>query len=59
MVSLGDLEHLEAILQGFERLDLEACYCSVFDECWTTSFHTFGEVQPVEACVRDETSFEE
>ena len=59
MFNLADLEHLEAILQGFERLDLEACYCSVFDECWTTKMSTFGASEPVEVCESTDASFTE
>lgn len=59
MFSLSDLEHLEAILEEFERLDFEACFCSVFDECWTTRMTTFGASEPVEACVRTDESFTE
>ena len=59
MFKLSDLEYLDAILEGFERLDLEACYCSVFDECWTTKMTTFGASEPVEGCARMDGSFTE
>ncbi|MBU2677004.1 MAG: hypothetical protein KJP16_07955, partial [Gammaproteobacteria bacterium] len=59
MFKLSDLEHLDAILEGFERLDFEACYCSVFDECWTTKMTTFGASEPVEGCARTDESFTE
>lgn len=59
MYNLLDLEHLEVILDDFERIDFEACYCSVFDECWTTRMTTFGASEPVESCTRADDSFAE
>ena len=59
MFELSDLDHLPAILQDFERVDFEACYCSVFDECWTTKMTTFGASEPVESCTRTDDSFAE
>lgn len=45
------------LLGKFERLDFEACFCSVFDECWTTKYSTFGAASPVPTCERTEASF--
>ena len=59
MFNLSDLEYLDAILEDFERVDFMACYCSVFDECWTTKMTTFGASEPVEGCVRTDDSFVE
>jgi len=59
MFKLSDLEYLDAILDDFERVDFEACYCSVFDECWTTKMTTFGASEPVESCARTNESFTE
>lgn len=59
MFNLSDLEYLDAILEDFERVDFEACYCSVFDECWTTKMTTFGASDPVERCARTDDSFAE
>ena len=59
MFDLSDLEHLDAILENFERVEFEACYCSVFDECWTTKMTTFGASEPVEGCTRSKGSFNE
>lgn len=59
MFNLSDLQHLETILENFDRLDFEACYCSVFDECWTTKMTTFGASEPTEGCVRTAESFTE
>lgn len=55
--NLSDERLAPAIVAEFDRLDFEACFCSVFDECWTASFSGFGGVEPVEQCVRDESSF--
>ncbi len=59
MFNLSDLEHLNAILEDFGRLDFEACFCSVFEECWTTKMTTFGASEPVESCARKQDSFAE
>lgn len=59
MFDLNDTGLTEALLNEFERLDFQACYCSVFDECWLTSFSAFGTATEVEACQRSESSFEE
>lgn len=32
------------------RIDFNACYCSVFDECWRTSYSGFGQSEPVRSC---------
>lgn len=57
MVSVSDTEVVADLLSEFERLDFSACYCSIFDECWTTSYRAMGEAQPVEACFVSEQSF--
>ena len=54
MFHLSDLDYLDTLLDGFERLDFEACYCSVFDECWTTKMTTLVASEPVEACSHSE-----
>ena len=59
MFNLSDLQHLDAILENFEQVDFEACYCSVFDECWTTNMTTFGASEPVNGCARSDGSFTE
>lgn len=59
MFNLSDLEYLDAILENFEQVDFEACYCSVFDECWTTKMTTFGASEPAENCSRTNGSFTE
>jgi len=56
---LSDIDMLEPILAEFGRLDFEACYCSIFDECWTTKYSAFGASEPVESCTRSDGSFTE
>jgi hypothetical protein len=56
---LADRSLAPDIMQRFERLDFSACYCSVFDECWTTSYSTFGAPSAVASCRRTENSFKE
>jgi hypothetical protein len=34
---------------GFNRVKFEACYCSIFDECWIENSHTFRPT-PVTSC---------
>lgn len=59
MFDLSDQQFAHAIVGEFDRLDFEACYCSVFDECWVSSYSGFGGVQAVEACEKDDDSFTE
>lgn len=56
---LKDMEFLEEILAELGRLEFEACYCSVFDECWTTKNTTFGASQDAAICSRTDSSFAE
>ena len=59
MFELGDVELIYEILGNFGRLEYAACYCSIFDECWTTSNSTFGVAEPVASCPASEHSFTE
>lgn len=59
MFNLGDVELTRDIIEEFERLDFEACFCSIFDECWTTSYRQFGTSDPVESCAISDDSFQE
>ena len=47
------------VIAEFERFNYEACFCSIFDECWTTSYSSFGQSTPVEACRPGDHSFME
>jgi len=59
MFDLSNTEFVVPIIAEFERLDFEACFCSVFDECWTTSYSDFGATEPVAECQPGEDSFTE
>ncbi len=59
MMKLNDSELAEDILGEFDRLEFEACFCSIFDECWTTSYSGFGAANPVDSCQRSDSSFTE
>ena len=59
MFDLSNTELVVPIVAEFERLDFEACFCSVFDECWKTSYSTFGAAELVAECKRSENSFTE
>ena len=60
MFDLASTENALDIVRGMNegRLNFEACYCSVFDECWVTDYQTdLGSARPVQQCTRDEDSF--
>ena len=57
MFDLSDERLAPSIIDQFDRLDFVACYCSVFDECWTASYSGYGSHAAVEDCQRDEHSF--
>lgn len=60
MFSLRSTDVTRELLGEFDRLDFQACFCSVFDECWTTSYAAgFGRVEPIEACVSGPGTFTE
>lgn len=46
----GDL--IPEILKLDESLNIELCYCSIYEECWTVE--RSNETQPVERCVINE-----
>lgn len=57
MFTLVDKSLAPDIRNHFDRLDFEACFCSVFDECWTTRYTALGVTEPVAGCQRSEDSF--
>ncbi len=59
MFSLNDTQLAGEIYASFDRFDFQACFCSVFEECWLTSYREFGAVREVAACRPDWDSFEE
>ena len=52
----GDIttEHLNATVAKWSEIDLQFCYCSVFDQCWLTTDDN-SRAKPVEACREQET----
>lgn len=59
MMNLNDGELAKQILDEFDRLDFEACFCSIFDECWKTSNSAFGAATQVDSCQPSASSFTE
>ncbi|MEM9386007.1 MAG: hypothetical protein AAGA68_13160 [Pseudomonadota bacterium] len=45
-----DPEVVELILGNRERIDVDVCFCSVFDECWTPTASVTDLPTPVEQC---------
>ena len=56
---LKDMDYLEQVVRDTGRLKFEACYCSIFDECWTTDNSTFGVSQETDSCESSGMSFTE
>src|SRR5262245_27204917 len=54
-VGHADVEQLN---REMGRLEFSACFCSVFEECWTTK-STATQAEKVESCTTDENSFRE
>lgn len=59
MYHLAETDFADEIIEQFERLNYRACYCSVFGECWATSYKEFGTTRPVERCTPGPDSFQE
>jgi hypothetical protein len=59
MLQLEDSDVAREILAEFNRLEIEACFCSVFDECWLASSRSFGASTPTDACRPSDTSFDQ
>ena len=54
---LNSLQYAGELADEFSRLEMEACFCSIFDECWMASYGSLGVAEPVEQCVRSDESF--
>ena len=54
---LNSLEYAVELADTFSRLEFEACFCSIFDECWTTQYRSLGMAESVELCVQSDSSF--
>ena len=55
----GGLGDINAYLRGaygapMKDVDLEACYCSIFNECWTVRLSDHRKPTPVESCGPDD-----
>ena len=52
----GDIttDQLNMTVAKWSEIDLQFCYCSVFDQCWLTTDDN-SRAQPVEACREQET----
>lgn len=59
MFTLNHTDLAREIVMESDRLDFEACFCSVFDDCWTTSYSTLGAAIAVDSCQRNDNSFQE
>ena len=59
--SLNSRSEIEAYLRGqfgtpLEGVDVEVCYCSVFEECWTASYLDRRKPQSIKTCGPDDGS---
>ncbi len=60
MFELHDSALAEKVAEAMKgRLDFEACYCSVFGDCWETSYSAFAGAREVKSCEQDENSFKQ
>ncbi len=57
MFELRDTELTAEIIDEFDRLEFSACFCSIFEECWVTSYSSFGGAESIESCSVSEDSF--
>ena len=46
----GDLDRIRSLSVGAERIRIEMCFCSVFEECWNVSEDMIESPQPVKQC---------
>lgn len=49
----------QKIYDEMGRMNFSACFCSVFDECWWTSYQGSPNAEPVDRCQKGVDSFEE
>ncbi len=59
MFSMTETELASDINANVDHLDFEACFCSVFNECWTASYQDFDTTSEVSGCKPDVDSFQE
>lgn len=55
VLAIFELKHPQAdtVWHYLDRLEMHFCYCSVYQDCWTTTLKGF-DIHQVEACERDE-----
>jgi hypothetical protein len=58
LLQLSSQSYSDRLYGEMNRLDFSACFCSVFDECWQTSYRE-TQAKKVEHCAPDENSFKE
>jgi len=58
MFQYVDQPYAEKLYNELDRLAFTACFCSVFDDCWQTSYNS-THADKVDHCVPDESSFRE
>jgi hypothetical protein len=59
MFSMTGTELAGDVNANIDRLEIEACYCSVFNECWTVNNQDFDTISEVASCKPDADSFQE
>ena len=59
MFRLTGSELASDISANVDRLNFEACFCSVFNECWTASNQNFDINREVAGCKPDADSFQD
>ncbi|GJL91022.1 hypothetical protein [Hyphococcus sp.] len=59
MFQYRDAAKASQIYNAMDGLEFIACYCSVFDQCWTSSFNSEEVGLPVKSCKADGDSFAE
>ena len=59
MFQLSDSPLAKQIYDNMDALNFEACFCSVFNECWRTSWNDFGASEPIAECKAEDWNFEE
>ena len=57
--SQSSRSEIEAYLRGefgqpLDGVDLEICYCSVFDDCWSARASDTNKPKPIKSCGRDD-----
>lgn len=59
MFDLNEMGLASEIASAMDRFDMEACYCSVFDECFVSRYSSLGDARPVANCHTFDDTFEQ